>query len=1143
MYREGNRLVLSPTDLVGYLACAHLSELSLEVADGRRARPEGTDPELALVQAYGMAHEKAHLADLVAQGLSVVEIPGEGDLEARVAATLDALRSGVDVVYQATFVHDDADGYRWRGHADFLRKVPTPTELGPFGYEPFDTKLARRVKAAAIVQLCEYAEQLGRVQGRPPDRIHVLLGDGRPVAIGLDGVAAYHRAAKARFVAALPTLAAYPLPNEHCGICVWRDQCDARRAADDHLTLVAGLRVDHCRRLEAAGIATMTQLAASAEVAVDHVASATMDRLVRQAQLQVEAGRHPGSPPPYELLEPAVPGIGLGALPEPSPGDLFFDIEADPYLYGDGLEYLLGVGWWDEAGEFAYRPFWAHSRGEEKIAFEQFVDFVGQRLAERPDLHVYHYAPYERTALGRLMGRHGTREAEIDRLLRGGVLVDLLRVVRQSARVGTPSRSLKKIEALYMAPRTEAVTDAGSSIVEYERWLDGGDPRILDQLAEYNRVDCHSTALLRQWLEERRGEYEERFGTAPPRPIASEPEAPEAVAAESEANAARRIALASPGVADDDAGRAAAHLLGDLLEWHRREDKPEYWRYFQRVFECDDEALFDDTEAIAGLVHTGTEPDGHSERHRYRFDPGQEHKLAAGSPVVDPETVRAGRNGGPRLPGPGRLVDLDPALGTLVLRRKVGSAAPHPRALIPAGPVDTAPLRRALQRVADAVVDSGIDGPGSYRAVRDLLLRRPPRTAPATTGPLIGTGDDADPASAVARLAGRLDGGYLAVQGPPGSGKTRTAAAVVVDLVDAGRSVGLTAPSHAVVSHLLAGVLEEAARRGVALTASQKGDDDQTVDHPQVCRRRGNDEIVADLAAGTKVVAGTAWLFASAALDGALDHLVIDEAGQMSLANAVAAGTAAHNLVLVGDPQQLAQPSKGVHPEGAWVSSLEHVLDGADTMPAELGVFLDRTHRLHPEICRFVSELSYDGRLRSRPGCEEQHLGGDGPLSGSGLRWAPVDHAGNRTSSLEEAEVVARLYRELVGRPSTDAGGREWRLDADDVLVVAPYNAQVSLLSATLGPAARVGTVDKFQGQEAAVVLVSLATSSLTEIPRGMDFLYSRNRLNVAVSRARALVVLVASQSLLAVRCHTVDQLRLANGLCRYVELAGPAGS
>lgn len=1141
MYRDGDRLVLSPTDLVGYLACAHLSELSLEVADGRRPAPGGTDPELALVQAYGMAHEKTHLADLVAQGLSVVEIPGEGDLDDRAAATLEALRSGADVVYQATFVHDDEDGYRWRGHADFLRKVPTPTDLGPFGYEPFDTKLARRLKASAIVQLCEYAEQLGRVQGRAPGRVHVVLGDGRSVAIGLDGVAAYHRVAKERFVAALPSLVAYPLPNEHCGICVWRDQCDGRRAADDHLTLVAGLRVDQCRKLEAAGIATMTQLAASTDAVVDQMASATMDRLVRQAQLQVEAARHPASPPPYELLEPAAPGIGLGALPEPSPGDLFFDIEADPYLYGDGLEYLLGVGWWGDDGGFAYRPFWAHSREEERVAFEQFVDFVGERLAERPDLHVFHYAPYERTALGRLMGRHGTREAEVDALLRGGVLVDLLRVVRQSARIGTPSRSLKKIEALYMPPRTEAVTDAGSSIVEYERWLEGADPKILEQLAEYNRVDCHSTALLRRWLEERRGDYQERFEVAPPRPVDADAGAPEAVAAESQANALRRAALAAPGVAVDDTGRSAVLLLGDLLEWHRREDKPEYWRYFQRLYESD-EALFDDTESIAGLVHAGTDPDGNYELVRYCFDPAQEHKLSAGSIVEDPETARAARNGGPKLPRPGRLVAVDPVGGTLVLRRKVGTPAPHPRALIPSRSIGNGPLRQALQRVADAVVVSGIDGPGPYRAVRDLLLRRPPRTEPPVTGDgLAAAGEDAT--SAVARLARHLDGGCLAVQGPPGSGKTRTAAEVVVDLVDNGRTVGLTGPSHAVVANLLRGVLDEAARRGVELWASQRGDKGQALDHPLVRRRDGNGAVVDDLAAGAKVVAGTAWLFASAALDGALDQLVVDEAGQMSLANVVAAGTAARNLVLVGDPQQLAQPSKGVHPEGAAVSSLEHLLDGADTMPVDLGIFLDRTHRLHPDICRFVSELSYDGRLRSRPGCEEQRLGGDGPLAGSGLRWAPVDHAGNRTSSVEEAEVVERLYRQLVGRVATDATGHEWRLGGDDVLVVAPYNAQVSLLAATLGPAARVGTVDKFQGQEAAVVLVSLATSSLTEIPRGMDFLYSRNRLNVAVSRARTLVVLVASPSLLAVRCHTLDQLRLANGLCRYVELARPAGT
>lgn len=289
---------------------------------------------------------------------------------------------------------------------------------------------------------------------------------------------------------------------------------------------------------------------------------------------------------------------------------------------------------------------------------------------------------------------------------------------------------------------------------------------------------------------------------------------------------------------------------------------------------------------------------------------------------------------------------------------------------------------------------------------------------------------------------------------------------------------------------------------------------------------------------GCNLVAGTSWLFSRASFDQMLDCLIVDEAGQFSLANALAVATSSQNLVLVGDPRQLAQPSQGTHPDGAGASALEHLLGNHDTMPETRGIFLDRSHRLHPDICRFVSEIVYEGRLSADPECARQRIGGSGAHSGSGLRWRPVDHAGNRTSSLEEADVVAQLHAELIGQAFTNRDGETRTLTVEDVLVVAPYNAQVSLLKDKLPPGVRVGTVDKFQGLEAPVVIVSLTTSSFSEIPRGMEFLYSRNRLNVAVSRAQALAIVVGSPLLLSVRCNTVEQLRLANGLCRLVELA-----
>ena len=586
----------------------------------------------------------------------------------------------------------------------------------------------------------------------------------------------------------------------------------------------------------------------------------------------------------------------------------------------------------------------------------------------------------------------------------------------------------------------------------------------------------------------------------------------------------------------DDASRYAMWLLGELLEWHRREDKPEWWRYFDRVIHCDEHDLFEDTEAVAGLEYEDVvETVKQSLVHRYHFDPSQEHKLSQGQRWPDPATLRERHFGGSKVQGPGEIQFVDPILGIVDLKRSANSNAPHPRCLIPPGPLESAGQREAIRKVARSVVDHGIDGVGPFQAVRDLLQRLPPRLRGAAVDGQLRNPDE-DSSDAVIRLVGELYGGCLAVQGPPGSGKTRLAAQAVVALVREGRKVGITAHSHAVISNLLQEVVECADRRGVPLRASQKSGDGRAINHPSVTQR-DNDGMEADLATA-HVLAGTSWLFTRPAFEGRLDHLVVDEAGQLSLANVVALGTSAQNLVLVGDPRQLAQPSKGSHPSGAEVSALAHLLGKHETMPEDLGIFLATTHRLHPAICAYVSETFYEDRLQSEPGCERQAIGGDGFLGGSGLRWFPVAHGGNRTSSPEEVAAVFQCCQTLLGRTWTDKAGAVRQLSEKDILVVTPYNAQVALLAERLPAGLQVGTVDKFQGRQAPVVIVSMAASSPDQAPHGMEFLYSRNRLNVAVSRAQAMAVMVASPSLLAARCRTVDQLRLVNALCRYVEMA-----
>jgi uncharacterized protein len=797
------------------------------------------------------------------------------------------------------------------------------------------------------------------------------------------------------------------------------------------------------------------------------------------------------------VLEPE-PARGFELLPLPSGGDLFFDIEGDPFWEpGRGLEYLWGIV--DTAGTF--RPFWAHDRAQERRAVEGVIDLIRERHAADPAMHVYHYAAYEVTALKRLTCEYGTREEELDDLLRGEVFVDLYKVVSQGLRISHERYGLKQVETFYFERHAD-LRAGDESIVLYEDWLERHEPRILDEIAAYNEEDCISTLQLRDWL------LPLRPGEAP-RPEPSEPrEPPDSVAETEELRAALLAGLPDDPyeVADVDRPR---WLLAQLLLYHRREQKPVWWAFFDKIGRTSEELEERDSDAIGGLERSGP-PVGSSRSLVWPFTfPAQQHHLGEGDAVFDPET------GGPA----GSIETLDEEAGTLSLRRgPMLEDVPLPAALIPGGPYDTRVQQAALRRLARSV----LAGDDTYPASKSILVREP---FPA---PLAQ--DDLDAAKEVV-LA--LDGRHLVVQGPPGSGKTYTGARLIVRLMQGGRRVGVTSTSHKAIHNLVAEVERAAREERFAFRGLKKGDSYETA----FVTTSGNQAHFSEPEDDVLLLAGTAWLFARDDMGGVVDTLFVDEAGQVSLADALALGTCTRNVVLLGDPQQLGQVSQGIHPDGASASVLEHLLGGKDTVPPDRGLFLSRTWRMHPDVCHFISETSYEGRLHSVPACERQRVDSAG-LAGTGLRWLSVEHEGNRASSIEEADRIAAELEVLIGGTFTDRGGNEHRLGWDDVLVVTPYNAQARCLRRRLGPRARIGTVDKFQGQEAPVVFFSMATSSGDDLPRNLEFLFSRNRLNVAISRAQSLAALVASPKLLEIRCSTIEQMRMVNALCRFVEAA-----
>jgi uncharacterized protein len=470
----------------------------------------------------------------------------------------------------------------------------------------------------------------------------------------------------------------------------------------------------------------------------------------------------------------------------------------------------------------------------------------------------------------------------------------------------------------------------------------------------------------------------------------------------------------------------------------------------------------------------------------FRFPP-QEHKI--GGDAVDPTTEKR------------YDVAVDDEHGIVTLRRSTRRAdEPLPRALIPPPPIGDYEQRDAVKRFAEDYLAGGV----RYPALVEILERRPPR-ARLDAGPV--------------EAALSLDSSYLFVQGPPGSGKTWNGAQMAIALMRAGRRVGVTSRSHKAIHQFLREVRDAALAQGYAFHGRKKGDGEDVYEDEFV-------DCTKDNAAMTdpelQLVAGTAWLFAREEIE--VDTLFVDEAGQVALADAIAVGTSARNLVLLGDPNQLPQVSQGTHPPGADASVLAHLLGDDETVRPEMGLFLARTRRLRPEICRFISDTFYEGRLEPDDVARSREL----PV-GHGIRFLGVEHSGHRQASPEEAAAVADEIAGLV------AAG----VPPDEIVVVAPYNAHVRRLRQAIpDERIRMGTVDKFQGQEALVAFYSMASSSGEDVPRGLDFLFSRNRLNVAISRAKCLAYLVASPRLLDVGCRTVEQMRLANALCRLVEVA-----
>jgi predicted RecB family nuclease len=1098
------------------------------------------DPLLDVLCQLGDRHEKEYLLSLEQAGIEVYKIDSRGGYR----ATIAAMKAGAPYIYQAAL----RDG-NWIGFADFLIRVNEPSDLGAWSYIPLECKLALNPKPYFVIQACAYCELLGAIQGRQPDRFALLLGDRQIQYFNRTDYSYYVDNLRLDFLAMMdrfdPSQRPIPTSSDHGP---WQTVADQDLIDRDHLSLVANISRSQIRRLEADGIHTVAQLA-ELNQPVNKLKTTIRERLVSQAQLQCEA--RSGSPT-YRLLpmDPTCPDRGLGGLPPASHLDIFFDMEGYPLGESGGLEYLFGATVCEGNG-LTFYDWWAHDRASEGRAFEAFMDWVIDRWRRDPTLHIYHYAPYETTALKRLMGRHGTRESELDELLRGKVFVDLYRVVSQGLQVGEPAYSIKNLERFYGRQRAGNVATAQDSVIQYFQWQqvrDGDRPEtsaILASIRDYNREDCDSTYDLACWLRTLQTEAGIRYCSQP-----LDPPELESIASPNDQRSIDILKLANDLELAEDAtlettetiNSNTQRLLAHLLNFHRRESRPFWWQRYTWLA-MDERDLYGEADCWAGLIRTdrptfdkaskkkSSKPA--SQCYEYQFDPEQDCQLEEGtscwfSPediikTCKLETIDRDQNH--------VTITIGPTHQATAEQERPNWQPPGRLSLIDCTYINTKSIAEAIAETVQIWQDSGRLQP----ALADFLARRSPRFKPSDIAYLPLNGD------AVAQLQGTiaavsaLDSSTLCIQGPPGSGKTYTASQLILELLKQGKTIAISANSHAVILNLL----ERAHRSCVSNHVSVKIAKIQTkkpdTPEPGIDYCTSIDKLKGDY----QVVGAT--VFQLCKVVDRFDYLFIDEAGQMSIANFVAMARCARNLVLMGDPMQLEQPIQGTHPGESGQSALGYLLQGRATIPPGLGIFLRTSYRMHPKICRFISEGIYEGRLDAHPDTITHKIKSpyQDALVQSGLYFLPVDHQDNTKESTEEVAAIVQLVDRLTGLDyCSDRGSKSGQIGRNDILIVAPYNAQVKQLTMRLGDRARIGTVDRFQGQEAPIVILSMCTSSLAEAPRGLEFLLNRNRLNVAISRGQCAAIVVANPQLASAHCATLEQLVQVNLFCKLLAQA-----
>ena len=1113
----------SPTMLVNYVNLKHFitDEFGDEILNLKKS--ERTIAENLRLE-KGLIHEKDYFNELSKKYKKIKNIKKLKDLskEEKIKETIQALKNGYELVYGGWLASGN-----WRGELDFLEINKTvKSNFGDWSYEITDTKNTSKVKKDHIYQISLYSFLLKEAQGILPKNFYILLKDKKKEIVRLSEVYDIFLEQKLSF----ENFAKNDLNRKklekvsYCSLRDLQEFCEKEWINKKHLNQVLGNNKNNIKRLNEAGIKNFSELSKlDPKKKIEGLKDETKIKLINQAKLQIDA--HTEGVIKFKFIEENFAlNKGFNLLPEPAPGDLFFDLEGvQDYVYSGRLEYLFGI-FYEENEKKVFKPFWAHSREEEKQSLIKFFEFTKAHFKKYPKAKIYHYAPYEITALERLTSIHKVHGVDYDHYLNLGKFVDLFRVVKQGIYVSQKSYSIKDIEKYYDFKRTGEILKGDVSEEFYIQWMHNNDKRLLDKIEDYNKQDCESTFRLRKWLLRIKPKQTKWF-------------VPEKEKIELRPFEETLLEFQEKFENFKSKHNKISKLLSDVIGFYNREQKPQWRQHFDRK-DLSDSDLMDDRECIGNMKLVSVFQDKRSLVYKYIF-PEQEYKLKEGRTCIianntDPE----------RSDYAGKIQELDQIKRSLLLRKGISKEDKQLPKILSIGEkvmehARFENLNKNIYRFCDNVLEKK-DG---YNAIKDFINRDIPKIKGIKRGEKIIKTENFD--NEIPKIILNLQNSYLYLQGPPGSGKTYQSANAIIELLKNNKKIAVTANSHKVIHNLLERVENLANNQKYVFKGLKMGnpDNEDTFYDGNLIKTDKNEKHYIDGLKDNKILlyAGTKYHLSQWYYQNKLDYLFVDEASQISVADLIALGGIAKNIVLVGDQQQLGQPTQGSHPNDSGKSVLDYLLEDSDTISPDKGIFLNKTFRLHPNINLFTSENFYEDRLLVNENNINRKIEykKNSIIKNEGIHTVLMKHQDRSQTSVEEFEIIKKIMDQVMGCKFIDFDKTERKISIDDILIVSPFNAQVNFLKARLNKGARCGTIDKFQGMEAPITIISMTSSSVDDLPRNKKFFFNRNRLNVAISRAQCSSVILLNPKLLESVPTDYEEFKLMNyfqKLMKYVE-------